>query len=275
MEICQVLLTRFNLATGGRERDKRESGDWLRGRFDLFEQFCLPTIAAQNVSDFHWLIFFDLHTPGWARDRIARAQEIVPFAAIFTELFDSSGWGRCVRERIGPPRPGRCVVTSNLDNDDGVARDYLARIARVVRTAPAEPPYAINFRNGLVLSDGRLYAHTHDSSAFTNLVEADTDSLRTVNTISHMELARHVRVVQEVGSPAWLQVVHGGNVSNRVRGLRTGSSSASGFPPEVIGDVLEAKLTDRIVENFAVYSLRSGRDFAAKMYRKAFPLRPQ
>lgn len=262
-----VLLTRFNLATPGREARLRARPDWLAGRFDLFERYCLPSVAAQTDEDFGWIILYDDQTEDWARQRIAEQQKIVPFRAVFTPMFHGGKWAAFTRLTIGPPQAGRTVVTSNLDSDDGLASDYVARVKRVVAETTLVRPYAINFENGLILHDGAGYWHRHLHNAFTNLVEDDTPAMRASNSVDHMVLFDTVPVVQERGPPAWLQVVHDSNVSNKIRGRLLRRIDPAWFPAAVIGAPRPVPMLRLLIENGVVAPLRKMRDLAIGIVR--------
>src|SRR6188508_2207312 len=98
MRIRHVLLTRFNMPTPGREAKLRSDPGWLARRFDLFERYCLPTIAAQDAQDFGWIVYFDEATPAPFRDRIERLRGIREFHPYYTHLFGPSGWRDSVLE---------------------------------------------------------------------------------------------------------------------------------------------------------------------------------
>ena len=89
-----VIQTRFNLATPGRELAIRTQPGWLLERFQLFELWCLPSVAAQTSRNFTWLIYFDEGTPEVFRKRIANLQRVFPFVPVFTGLFPGDGWAR-------------------------------------------------------------------------------------------------------------------------------------------------------------------------------------
>ena len=270
-EIVHVVITRFNLATIGREQAFRNAPGWLEGRFDLFEKYCLPTMAAQTNRNFIWLVLFDEATPDWARERIVRCQQVCPFTAQFLGLFDSAGWGRLVRAVIGDPVPGRLVVTSGLDNDDGLAADYVARVQDCAVREWRGKTFAINLSHGLVLANRRLYLHHHRSCAFTNMVEADTPDIRTTKTIRHMDLPMVLPLVQIGGAPGWLQVVHGSNVSNKVRGRVIDRPGESAFPPGVLAEVKNPGWIEKLLDNGIVAPARALRDRVLVLIRRVVP----
>jgi hypothetical protein len=269
--LVHVVITRFNLATAGREQGFRTTPGWLEGRFDLFECYCLPTMAVQTCRNFIWLVLFDEATPDWARRRIAQCRQLCAFTPVFTGHFDSAGWGRLVRDAIGDPVAGRLVVTSNLDNDDGLAADYIARVQDCALNAWRGQTMAINLSWGLVLSGRRLYLHYHRSCAFTNMVEADTPAIRTTSTIRHNDLPLLLPLVQIGGTPGWLQVVHGRNVSNKVRGKVIDKPSETAFPAAVLADVENPGWLEKAWDNGVIAPARALRDRIFILARRIVP----
>jgi hypothetical protein len=262
--VAHVILTRFNLATPGRESRIRNQPGWLEDRFELFERYCLPSVAGQSRHAFTWLIFFDTETPDTFKRRISTCRKTYPFVPVFTGLFPSEGWGQAVREHV-EARPG-WVLTTRLDNDDALAVDFCARLSAAANDHPG--PCALNFTNGFVLSRGRVYAHRHPTNAFASYMEPLDDGVRTVCTIPHMQLADIVPVHQIDGPGAWLQVVHGRNVSNKVRGYRvSGEELEARFPPSVRTGLDGPRLQLRL-ENAVLWPGRLARDMAVTMLRR-------
>jgi hypothetical protein len=270
--LVHVVMTRFNLPTPGREASHRERPGWLEERFDLFERYCLPGMAAQTGQDFSWLVFFDEQTPAWARERIDAARRVRDFHPVYSGMFPSDGWARAVRSLIGAPAAGRRVITSNLDNDDALGLDALARVRRAAAAHDPGGRFAINLPDGYVLAGDSLFAHRHLHNAFTHLVEPDDDRLATTMTIRHMELFRHVPVIQAEGPGAWLQVVHGGNVSNKVRGRQVSKAEASRcFPAVIIAEVRDPGPLRALIEWILLAPARSLRDRAFALARRLVP----
>lgn len=263
--VTHVLMTRFNLATPGRELAIRTQPGWLEGRFELFERHCLPSVAAQTARGFRWIIFFDEGTPAEFRARIAGAQAIQPFEAYFTGLFPGEGWARAVNEVIAPRTPW--LLTTRLDNDDALASDFTARLhAAVAGTGLRRGTY--NFTNGLVVGAGRAYAHAHDSNPFASWLEPWDEKMRTAPSIHHMTWADQGPVTQIGGPPAWAQVIHGGNVSNTFRGLRIAPAAAEArFAPGTLGKLVPAGRGALMADRLLAAPLRRLRDLAGDLLR--------
>ena len=66
-KVQHFILTRFNLRLVEVSADldsdkfgnKIDRDQWLLHRFELFERYCLPSMAAQANQDFRWFLFFD------------------------------------------------------------------------------------------------------------------------------------------------------------------------------------------------------------------------
>jgi peptidoglycan/xylan/chitin deacetylase (PgdA/CDA1 family) len=259
-----VLLTRFNLPTGGVEGLVRAREGWLRERIDLFERYCAPSVAAQEGAKVTWIVYLDPASPQWLLDRMA------PHAA-------SGLLHPVLREQVGVPElrediaavvpdPGDVLLTTNLDNDDGIAVDFCARLQAAARST-GHPRAAIYATHGLVLSDDGLFLLRDRHNAFCSVGESWDEPVTSWSEY-HNELPRVMPAIELDGPAAWLQVVHGGNVSNRVRGRLVAPSahrSAFAVPLEVREPSARELLLDRAVTSPA----RRVRDGSRATARKA------
>ena len=253
-----VIMTRFNLATPGRESAIRNRPGWLAERFALFERYCLPSVAGQTCRNFHWILYFDAATPPEFRDRIEACRRIFPFVPYFTGLFPASGWPRSIHETFAF-QPDM-LLTTRLDNDDALALDYVERVQAAVRQAGLAPG-GYNFTNGCILGDGALYRLAHPSNAFFSFLAPYRDEVVTAPSIQHMDLARHGAVRQIGGPGAWMQIVHGGNVSNKIRGQRITAAEIDGaFPAGLVAEVKPVGRAARMIDTIVSGSLRGARD---------------
>jgi hypothetical protein len=273
--LTHVILTRFNLATKGREAVIRTQPNWLAGRFDLFEKYCLPSVAAQTNQNFEWILFFDIKTPQQFISRIKEAQSIRYFHAYYTDLFDSSGWRESIYRLFGEPRTP-ALLTSILDSDDSLCGDYVDTLQKVAKDHVAKSrggdlPLALNFTNGYVLSNGRLYAHRHTCNAFVNWLEPYDSSARTAGNMNHIEdIPKWGKDIQIDRPGAWLQVVHGGNVSNRIRGrLSRQCDVRELFPASAIADVSSPSWTEMVSDKLLREPATNLRDSVASVLHKA------
>ena len=258
-----IVMTRFNLATPGRELALRTQPGWLEGRFELFERFCLPSIAAQTCRNFQWIIYFDKDTPDTFKSRIEELRSVFPFVPYYTGLFPSEGWRNSIRDTFAPDTP--LLLTTRLDNDDALANDYVARLhATITETGPR--PGAYNFRNGLIRRGSALYALSHDSNAFFSWLEPVSDEMRTAPSILHMKIGEHGMVYQIDGPPAWLQIVHETNVSNKVRGRRVRPETAMDrFPESATSGIADFPVAIGMMDRLALEPIRMIRDQLASM----------
>jgi hypothetical protein len=205
-----VVLTRFNLPSEGYESLIRAQEGWLRSRVALFERYCLPSMRAQT-GEATWLIYFDPESPAWLLQWIERVNrdDFVPILRATvsrSELLDD------IRDALG--RTGQGLITTNLDNDDAVAGDFLARVRLAAVTGERA---AVYLADGLIADGSGVYRRVDQRNAFCSVAEPWEDPV-TCWSRAHNRLGETMAVRSVRGRPAWLQVVHGENVSNRVRG---------------------------------------------------------
>jgi len=204
-----VILTRFNVKI---EQAAPPDEDWLEHRFSLFERFCLPSVTAQTCTDFDWMIFCDPEIPPPYLDRLrgySRHSAIRPI--YFRNRFDQG----MVRAAVAELARGYThLITTRLDNDDAICRTFVETIRSHFRGQEFE---FLNFTNGFIWQDGRIWSGRHSSNAFISLVEEARD-YSTVYCGNHMELDQQGPIVQIAEPAAWLQVVHGRNISNEAWG---------------------------------------------------------
>ena len=210
-----VLLTVFNVRVhygGGVAPDL----DWLTHRFDLFDNFCYPSVRAQTNTNFRWLVFFDTGTPAVFRKKIecyARWQNFIPH--FVDHSMGVEEFAQMKRDVIFRGMPASdYLISTSLDNDDAVSREYVAEVQRQFRGQDFE---FINFTRGYALNKatGRLYRKIDSSNPFVSLIER-VEGFKTVWVASHTQLASWGTIRQVDTKPMWLQVIHGRNVINRV-----------------------------------------------------------
>lgn len=251
-DLTHIIITRFNVRYPGIKTPKADSlgldPRWLAGRFALFETYCLPSLIAQSDQDFVWWIYLDSDTP---LEFILRAQRgIAGHRNIVLKLCDVYADDLLVRDISASfPSAQGWLLTTRLDNDDGLHPDFVKCLHREIRFEERE---ALNFPLGIVIREGRTYLHRHESNAFLSLAEA-FDGFVTVLSIGHMNMRDLAPIRQIDDMPGWLQVVHGANLSNKVRGHRIPRAQAlAGFTwlaeaPSASGESATSILIDNAV----------------------------
>lgn len=219
MKTKHLIITRFNVASPGREAAIRLKRGWLDERFKLFEDICLPSVAAQSEKDFEWVVFFDVETPADYKEKINKLVALFPFRPVYTDSFDMRKLGPDIVQHYAQ---ADYLLTSRLDSDDILAVDYVETLQKIA--AGLDGRFVINFDSGAILQLNNdrpaLYEYRDDSNPFASLIEKFSPDSKTIWGVQHTEIHELGEVVHVEGKPMWLQVVHGGNVSNRVRGRR-------------------------------------------------------
>lgn len=139
------------------------------------------------------------------------------------------------------------VLTTNLDNDDGVAKDFVDRLQDLARRHPRA---ALYLSNGLIVNGDAVHLRHDAANAFCSVAEPWNDPQTAWRDV-HNRLHHHFPTVAEGGAPAWLQVIHGRNVSNRVRGRRVTPEPFRGLFPGLLDQIPQcdrgALLQDRLL----------------------------
>jgi Putative rhamnosyl transferase len=260
---AHLVLTRFNVRWLIGPHDT----DWLAHRFDLFDRYCYPSVQGQTDQDFRWLVFFDEETPEPFRSRIDRYAEWPVFTPVFIGRPSSEIYDGAIAAHAGTADQ---LVTTRLDNDDAIARDFVARVRSAVRPGVRE---FLNLPAGYVWHRGRLYRHQHRANAFITLAER-TEGFRSVWANQHEEAPKIAPVRQVDERPAWLQVIHDRNISNRVRGRRAPAARLhEEFALDLGAEVAAESAADYWLDRGVRHPARVARDGAfrvAKPVRHAF-----
>lgn len=177
----------------------------------------------------------------------------VSHVELFSDIADATG-GK-----------GEVLITTNLDNDDGLANDF---VERVQAAPPDQKRYAIYLTNGLIRREDRLYRRTDRHNAFCSVSETWEDP-RGCWATWHNLLAKELPVIEVGGEPGWLQVVHGRNVSNRVRGRLTSPVNFRLRFPELLEDVTVPTRSQRLYDLSVQRSSRTAYEAARSATKSA------
>lgn len=261
--IDHILLTRFNLPSPGAESYIRAKEGWLRNRVELFEKYCLPSVLAQSNRNFHWIIYLDPESPLWLKERMEALHQQKVLTPIYREQVNAEERVSDLQAVSGAS--GQFLITTNLDNDDGLAFDFVDRMQSLA-WSPGRT--AIYFANGLIRHGSSLFAHRDTSNAFCSVRESWEEPI-SCWADWHNRLGLSMPVLILEGQPAWLQVVHGANVSNRVRGKRVASRPYAAIFGSLLEDTRDPNWRSSLRERTLDRPYRSLREGARSLIKNA------
>lgn len=230
LKFKHFLITLFNLKLWGEDKVQQttRSAEWLRQRFSIFEKYCMPSVINQTNKNFIWLCLFDKDTPFEYRSRIVSYVKMIPqmHPCFFTaneskQFFSNNEAERClfvrrvVIEMLSPD--DQFVITSNLDNDDALHKEYIERVQKQFiidqKYSLISFIYGKQYFVNLNAIVSMRYPHNH----FLTLVETTGNNIRTVEFYGHAS-ARKVLPNIDIGEKSyWMEIVHSRNVSNDLR----------------------------------------------------------
>jgi hypothetical protein len=176
-------------------------------------------MRSQTVQPDRWLLFCDDASPDWFRRELL---DVVRDVSAYEPIWMTGHWkpeagARLATERV--PRGATHLLTTLLDNDDAVAKDFLETIRTHCNGQTWE---LLNLTRGAQAADGKLYLRSDPANPFISLLENIADSApRTAFCDWHNRLPKHAPVRQIHTHPTWVQIVHGKNMANRISGIRT------------------------------------------------------
>ena len=235
------LLTKFNTRSF-QNGSKGCDPVWLEERFELFDRFCYPSVLHQSNQNFKWLVFFDENTPELFKQRIVEYAQWQNFTPVYVDcVFPYGQFPEGVRALVRNFVTEDCkyLITTWLDNDDAIAKNYVQMIQDNFKQQDSE---TINFLLGYQLYEGKLHLDYEFSNHFISLIERySPESFNTCLSRPHKELFEVCSSAKKVlCQPAWIEVVHGKNVANIYRkGLR--------FSPQGIAE--KFSIEPKILEN--------------------------
>lgn len=245
------ILTRFNVKVAYSKSGIGLDPEWLNHRFKLFEKFCYPSVRAQLNQDFKWIVYFDGQTPQVFKDKIKQYSKWQNFIPVYVDNEFTNQVNKSILLN-NLPAGVEYLITTRLDNDDAISKDFIQIIQNNFHEQNSE---FINLAYGYVWKDSKLYSFKYPNNPFISLIERinkfTVDEFKTVLCKEHTQLSSIGQIKQIKTQPAWLQVVHERNVSNRIRGIRQ--------PMKKLGDRFSISVEDVFIqENLLLYWIDKG-----------------
>lgn len=221
-----IIITRFNLPKRW-DKDKQGNGIldtlWLEERFDLFENFCIPSIVGQTCKNFEWWVYFDENTESVFKKRIESIEREYP---IFKPRYEKSynDFEMNMPTKIHDYLKNENIdwlITTRLDNDDMLAKNTIAILQG-----------KISYKNNCLLEIPWGYTLELNSKPKPKLRKVKLELNPFISYVEKIEKERLIKSVyfyehtewRDVdniivsNSPQWVQVIHEKNLFNRISG---------------------------------------------------------
>lgn len=219
--IPHFILTRFNIRLWRQDKSGNavRTREWLENRCELFEKYCLPSIAHQTCKDFQWIVLFDDKTPEEFRERIrdyqVRCPQLLP---VFVAPEGGRDFGKVFRSVVLEHMNGGRVITTYLDNDDALDIHFVEDLQK--RASDLADGTFVYYTNGyqFFTEFGLLLRINYRRNHFVSVIEAG--SPETVKTIfgygSHYYIDKIPSAAIEYvkDRPLWCEVIHQRNMGN-------------------------------------------------------------
>jgi hypothetical protein len=213
------LITRFNLRKDNWTKTKRNesvlSDTWLENRFELFDNYCLPSVKSQTNMNFKWLVFFDTTTPDNYKKRVEEIAVNFPqFHPVYSDGMDPY---ISTAQRIVAESKNSHIITTRLDNDDCISIDFIDTIQNDFDSQDYE---CLDYVDGYTLQIApkiRLGEKLHYFNPFNSLVEINKDP-KTVLHRRHSQWKKEKRIRRIRGKRIWLSIIHFENKVNEFSG---------------------------------------------------------
>lgn len=251
------ILTRFNLRAADwtitKNKEKVLTEEWLKERFDLFENFCFSSVKNQSNQNFKWLVFFDVNTPESYKIKVEEFRK--SYENFYPFFIDGMpNFLREIVKNIKLMDNEKYIITSRLDNDDSIHEDYVKVIQRYF---DQQNHLAIDLIDGYTLQIGekiRLGFQKHLYNPFISLIEKKDDFKTVWFRSRHGSWKYEKNIIRVKDKRLWLGIIHSKNKVNKFEGY--GKVDA-----EIINKFHIAKIkTDEIlngISNFESWRLLS------------------
>ncbi len=250
-DIHHFILTRFNLLLWNKDKERNpvRTVKWLKHRFELFENYCLPSVKNQTSKKFEWIVLFDSTTPERFKESIEEWQKECPqlipvyvapkdghlFAQIFREEVVRRLKSSSTSESAEPSAStsigsasvqefkGR-VLTTYLDNDDALNIRFVGDLQKRVQSL-ADGTFIYYINGYQYFTDHQYLMKRHNPrNHFVSVVESgNPPTLETIygyGSHYYIDKIKGANIEYVKNLLMWCEVVHERNMGNDAYSLR-------------------------------------------------------
>lgn len=180
---------------------------WMKDRWELFLKYTVPSVQKQTCKNFEWLIVFDPATP----------TKYTMEAKIYGTILLHKNFRVACQTHIST---GGIVITSRMDNDDSLHKDYISNIhewyRRKGKTGVLTYPVGWIFKP----HKNKLFHVRYMKNQFLTLVEKADKKVRTILFTRHTRAIEYFKLHRLEYGHRWCTIVHENNLANRGFGVK-------------------------------------------------------
>jgi len=217
------VITRFNLPAFPKDKNGKETltDSWMEERFTLFEKYCIPSIVNQTVTNFEWLVLFDIKTINQFKKKIDfYSNSIAFFTPVYIE--DLTKISSYIKSKLTDEDDW--LITTRIDNDDSIHKDFVSDIQILFKSHLKDCFFRYNYgyqwntQTQCLLKFYEQYGN-HFLSRIENIKRGVETVFSCENT--NIDFLKNVEVVDidDKKQRLWIEVVHNTNVANHSRVL--------------------------------------------------------
>ncbi|MTH17537.1 glycosyltransferase [Flavobacterium sp. LC2016-01] len=258
------IATRFNLKTSDWKKSKSGNlvltDEWLEHRFNLFENYCFPSVRNQSNQNFTWCVFFDIDTPQNFKDRIIALTTNTPnIIPIFIDgMRDLNGsFKKYISENI--VNTDSHIITTRIDNDDIIHKDFVSILQVLFQPIDlAVIDLTKGYQVSIDISKPEIRLYTHPFNAFISVIE-NAKSFETVFSRMHYGWKSEKNVISYSKKRLWMELSHQENYVNH---RRVGLKKAYRYDKLkfILPKAFEINFLDALQTNLKIYSIEITKD---------------
>lgn len=222
MSFQHFLITRFNISVDNWKSTKNGhevlTDEWHEHRFNLFENYCVPSVKNQSENGFKWIVCFSTKTKPKFRKRI---NELNTLSHVFYPLFTDKSH-KTLDEDLYPflrklvDTPCKFFLTTRIDNDDILHKDFIATIQQ---NFIPQNRTVIDLRKGFQLTlqskEAEARAYYKKYNHFISVIfKAEVE--KTVYARKHFQWWWNMKTIRVKDIPLWIELVHEMNLANKI-----------------------------------------------------------
>lgn len=229
MRVQHIVITRYNLSIPSRASWVSElkclDPVWLDFRLHLFDRFCLPSVANQSRLAFVWIMLLHPSTP---IPYVAKLVEVLKASNVRFSIWNRNTnwfltktevphWKYSIRHLLDARTTH--LITTRLDSDDVIHRRFIEGAQDALAGQDASF-FEYPMGHCYDLNTKKLFERTWHSNSFITRIERVSQRIETVLCSDHAKVRDlYPSFISDASFPAWMQIIHGENLSNKIVGV--------------------------------------------------------